>query len=196
MRAKRFCASLQLGLTLSLIFLPAVAPADEPAVPAPKAEAPSDETPAEAPPPVSQPAAGSPEQPQAPNAQSGAPPGTPAAPPNSTVLAKDQIQGVLGKTVLSSNGEQMGEIANVIVDRNGQPRAAVIDFGGFLGVGSRKIAVDWGALHFAPADKPDQVTLDLTRDELKSAPAYEEGKPVVVIVASGSTQTVPANELP
>ena len=42
----------------------------------------------------------------------------------------------------------MGRIVDVIVDRAGTVRAAVIDFGGFLGVGSRKIVVDWSALHF------------------------------------------------
>ena len=44
----------------------------------------------------------------------------------------------------------MGRIVDVLVDRSGQVRAAIIDFGGFLGVGSRKIAVDWNALHFPP----------------------------------------------
>jgi hypothetical protein len=44
----------------------------------------------------------------------------------------------------------MGRIVDVVVDRTGQVRAAVIDLGGFLGVGSRKIAVDWNALSFPP----------------------------------------------
>jgi hypothetical protein len=111
------------------------------------------------------------------------------------VLGEHAAQGVIGKPVSSSTGENMGQIVNVIVDRDGRPRAAVIDFGGFLGVGSRKIAVDWDALSFAPAGNPDKVTLGLTRDELKSAPEFETGKPVVVIGASGKTQPVPANEL-
>ena len=49
----------------------------------------------------------------------------------------------------------MGQIIDVIVKRDGQVRAAVIDFGGFLGVGSRKIAVDWSALSF-PAQQRDR----------------------------------------
>ena len=44
--------------------------------------------------------------------------------------------------------ENMGRIVDVIVDQAGTARAAIIDFGGFLGVGSRKIAVDWNALRF------------------------------------------------
>jgi len=62
-------------------------------------------------------------------------------------------------------------------------RAAVIDFGGFLGVGSRKIVVDWAALHFPEDGKSDRLTVDLTRDQVKSAPEYKDGKPVVVLGA-------------
>jgi hypothetical protein len=63
----------------------------------------------------------------------------------------------------------------------------VIDFGGFLGVGSRKIAVDWNALRFGRvADKGDAVTLELTKDQVKAAPEYKEGSPIVVLGATGS----------
>ena len=69
--------------------------------------------------------------------------GTPA-----TVIDDREVEGILGKSVRSNAGEDMGQIIDVIVKRDGQVRAAVIDFGGFLGVGSRKIAVDWSALSF------------------------------------------------
>jgi len=59
------------------------------------------------------------------------------APPSATVLDKGDVQGVLGKDVRSAAGEDMGRIVDVVVDSGGGPRAAVIDFGGFLGVGSR-----------------------------------------------------------
>ena len=68
-------------------------------------------------------------------------------------------------------------------------RAAVIDFGGFLGVGSRKIVVDWNALHFGRvANKSDSITLELTKDQVKAAPEYKEDAPIVVLGASGSLQ--------
>jgi hypothetical protein len=65
-----------------------------------------------------------------------------------TVLANHEVEGILGREVRSSADENMGRIVDVLVVRSGQVRAAIIDFGGFLGVGSRKIAVDWSALHF------------------------------------------------
>jgi hypothetical protein len=112
--------------------------------------------------------------------------------PAKTVLEKDDSQGILGKTVRDSAGKEMGRIVNVIVDRTSQPRAVVIDFGGFLGVGSRKIAVDWAALRIG-ADKPDQITLDLSRDQVRAAPEYRDGAPVVVLGAAGATAPLPGN---
>jgi hypothetical protein len=123
--------------------------------------------------------------------QAAIPPGTP---PSATVLDKSYVQGVLGKDVRSAAGEDMGRIVDVVVDSGGGPRAAVIDFGGFLGVGSRKIAVDWNALHFSPGDKPSQVTLDLTKDQVKAAPEYAEKKPVVVLGAAGAVHPMPQDE--
>ncbi len=38
----------------------------------------------------------------------------------------------------------------------------MIDFGGFLGVGSRKLAVHWSALRFNPAEGKHIITLDMT----------------------------------
>ena len=81
----------------------------------------------------------------------------------------------------------MGHIVDVIVDRSGTVRAAVIDFGGFLGVGSRKIVVDWNVLRFGRvSDKSDAVTLELTKDQVKAAPEYKEDTPLTVLGAAGS----------
>lgn len=125
------------------------------------------------------------EEPQAPSAQASVPPdpGAATTTPSETVLDNQEAQGILGKEVRSSAGENMGRIVDVIVDRDGQVRGAVIDFGGFLGVGSRKIVVDWAALHVSPTVNTGRITLDLTRDQVKAAPEYKDGKPVVVLGA-------------
>jgi hypothetical protein len=83
----------------------------------------------------------------------------------------------------------MGRFVDVIVDRTGTVRAAVIDFGGFLGVGSRKIVVDWNALHFGQVtNKKESITLELTLEQVKAAPEYKEDTPIVVLGATGSLQ--------
>ena len=112
------------------------------------------------------------------------------AEPSVTVLGSRQAQSVLGKDVRSSVDENMGRIVDVIVDREGRVRAAVVDFGGFLGVGSRKIAVDWSVLRFDP-DRRAPVTLELTRDQVKAAPEYKDKQAVTVLGAAGGLQSLP-----
>ena len=103
----------------------------------------------------------------------------PAAP--TTMLDSREGRGILGSAVRSAADEDMGRVVDVIVDRAGIARAAVIDFGGFLGVGSRKVAVDWNAMRFT---RPNSVSIDLTRDQVRSAPQYQEGKPIMVLGAA------------
>jgi hypothetical protein len=115
----------------------------------------------------------------------------PPEPASVTVLGSHQAQSVLGREVRSSANENMGRIVDVVVDREGRVRAAVIDFGGFLGVGSRKIAVDWSALRFDLDPKRDLVTLELTRDQVKATPEYKDKQSVVVLGAAGGLESLP-----
>jgi hypothetical protein len=126
-----------------------------------------------------------PAQPQ--NPAPPAAPKEPAPPPSVTIIGAREAHGVLGREVRSAANENMGRIVDVIVDRTGVVRAAVIDFGGFLGVGSRKIVVDWSALHFGRvANKSDSITLELTKEQVMAAPEYKEDTPIVVLGATGS----------
>src|SRR5262249_3295088 len=87
--------------------------------------------------------------------------GGPLREPTVTVFDHQEVQGILGREVRGGANENMGRIVDVIVDRSGQVRAAIIDFGGFLGVGSRKIAVAWNALRFPPdAKKGERIRQD------------------------------------
>ena len=106
---------------------------------------------------------------------------------SATVIDKEDVQAILGRQVLSSAGEDMGRVIDIVVDRTGQVRAAVIDFGGFLGVGSRKIVVDWNALYFQRiSNKSDAITLELTKEQVTAAPEYKEDTPLIVLGAAGS----------
>jgi hypothetical protein len=115
---------------------------------------------------------------QGPSAQSGADaaPSTtkpgPPAPSYLEPLNADESATVLGRKVIGPNGEDLGLICDVIVDRDGRPRAAVIDFGGFLGVGSRKVAVDWNLLQFDPGQHDHKAFLALGRREIQAAPEF------------------------
>lgn len=104
-----------------------------------------------------------------------------------TVLATDKIEGILGKEVKSPTGESMGRIVDVIVDRSLTVQGVVIDFGGFLGVGSRQIAVAWNALRFSQQNKSNVLIVNFTKNQLKAAPAYKAGEQVVLLHPTATT---------
>ena len=92
--------------------------------------------------------------------------GTTAAPtanPATGVVNSPSSYAVIAETIVSQTSGQAP-----ITD------AAVIDFGGFLGVGTRKIAVDWSILHFPKSGPLNKLITDLPRDRLQEAPAYKE----------------------
>jgi hypothetical protein len=81
---------------------------------------------------------------------------------------------ILGKKVQSPKGDDLGRVVDVLADSGGRVRVAIIDFGGFLGVGDRKIAVDWPLLRFNPDRSDPSLLLSLSREKLKAAPEYKD----------------------
>lgn len=158
----------QTGVSARLQQLAQQAPAEPPAQESRPSAAPS--TPAATPPGTS-------------------PPGTPAV-----VLDDQDVSGIVGKSVRSNADEDMGRIVDIIVNQDGHVRAAIIDFGGFLGIGTRKIAVDWRALKFSPAGKPGGITLELTRNQVRVAPEFKRGEPLVVLGPAGPERTTPSTD--
>jgi hypothetical protein len=114
-----------------------------------------------------------------------------AAPPKGSSLQKvapEDAEAILGRSVTGPDGRNIGRLVDVLVDENGRPQAAVIDFGGFLGVGTRKVAVHWSALRFTPATREHLIRLEMTPDQIKAAPEYNDtDKTAAVVTPSGAT---------
>lgn len=109
----------------------------------------------------------------------------PDVPPNNLrTIPTGEAAGILGKRVIGAAGEDIGMVVDVLIDTVGKPRAAVVDFGGFLGVGTRKIAVDWAFLQFRPGDRNAPVLLDVTGDAIRAAPEYRPSDPEASVVVS------------
>ena len=105
-----------------------------------------------------------------------------------SVVLAPSMTGLLGHLVESQSEKDIGRVIDVLVDDAGAPQAAVIDVGGFLGVGTRRIAVAWSALKFAAGpDAALAIALDISSDRIKAAPDYVQGKPVQAITP-GATQ--------
>jgi hypothetical protein len=125
-----------------------------------------------------------------------APPAAPAETPADAVVDArvgelgTPLASILGKDVKSPKGEDLGRVVDVLADGQGQVRAAIIDFGGFLGVGTRRIAVDWPLLHFKPGGD-QSLTLSMTRKMLQSAPEYKPISPRVLLPPAAPDATNP-----
>ncbi|GGF34800.1 hypothetical protein GCM10011611_46270 [Aliidongia dinghuensis] len=149
---------------------PSSAPATAPeAAPADQGTAPQAPAAGETPPP----AAGEAPQPAETPPPPPPPKGEPQPPKNLEPIPKAEAISILGKKVKGPAGEDMGRVVDLLLDRNAEPKAVVIDFGGFLGVGSRKIAIDWRLVRFVPDDADAPIALGLGKPDVQAAPEYK-----------------------
>lgn len=78
---------------------------------------------------------------------------------------------IMGTDVRNLRGEKIGDIKDLVLDKNGAISYAVVSTGGFLGMGDRLHAVPWNALHTAPGK--DYRVLDMDKTRLKNAPNFD-----------------------
>jgi PRC-barrel domain len=87
-----------------------------------------------------------------------------------SLIASDRVEGT---PVRRPNGEKIGTIQRLMIDKlSGNVAYAVLSFGGFLGMGQKHLPIPWARLKYDPAK--EAYKLDLTDEELRHAPAYEE----------------------
>lgn len=100
--------------------------------------------------------------------------GTAAVAPTAGVfpMAND-AKSLIGKDVYGASGNKVGEVNNLLVGADGRVHAAVIEFGGFLGIGQNRVAVPWDQLTVTK----DRVTTNMTEDQIKTAPHWDKDKP-------------------
>jgi sporulation protein YlmC with PRC-barrel domain len=79
---------------------------------------------------------------------------------------------VKGTSVYSTNGEKIGHVEDVILDKQSDTiMFAALGFGGMLGMGEKYAPVPWSVLDYSE-DKGGYV-IPMTEEEIKSAPAYD-----------------------
>jgi len=111
----------------------------------------------------------------------------PAQTDNSTTAAIDKSQltpmpmgeirseQLTGTTVYGSEDAKVGKIGDVVLSGDGKVDAVIIDVGGFLGVGSKEVAVGMDKLAFmTDKDGNKYLYTNFTKDQLKAQPAYDK----------------------
>ncbi len=116
-------------------------------------------------------------------AQTPAPSQQAAAPAERTVSTGDfnksgQMAGsaIIGAKVRNDKKETVGSIDDLYVDNDGSIKTVVVAVGGFLGVGSKAVAVKWGDLKYGRDGDALVVTTSLGKDELKAMPDFTQAE--------------------
>lgn len=86
-----------------------------------------------------------------------------------------KASALLGKEVVGTGGEELGEINDVVINLNGgKVHAAVLEFGGILGMGEKQYAFPVSQLK--PGSNPDKLVLDIDKQKLKDAKGFAKGQ--------------------
>jgi len=101
-------------------------------------------------------------------------------------VAATELTGLMGHAVIGTKGAEIGRIVDLLVDGHGDVRAVVIDVGGFMGVGDRKVAVAWAALRFEVKDKGPVISTAIASDRIKSWAEYIADRPVAILGVPGN----------
>lgn len=78
-----------------------------------------------------------------------------------------------GTDVIGTNNERIGDVNDLLFDRNGKVMAYVIGVGGFLGIGTKDVALAPAAFQMHMDGNELKLRLAMTRDELKNAPEFK-----------------------
>lgn len=84
-----------------------------------------------------------------------------------------RVEDLQGLPVYDSTGESIGDVSEVLTDAEGNIDRAVVDIGGFLGIGAHSVALPLVDIEVETIDGDTRAVADFTEDQLKDMPEYE-----------------------
>ena len=91
---------------------------------------------------------------------------------NSYVISSDKVEGT---SVYNGNGDKLGSIDELMIDkRSGVVRYAVLEFGGFLGMGTDRYPLPWSMLKYDT--NLDGYVVPVDKSQLEKAPRHSESE--------------------
>lgn len=86
-------------------------------------------------------------------------------------ISSDRVEGT---AVYNTSGDKLGSVDDLMIDKNsGQVRYAVLEFGGFLGIGTDRYPLPWNMLKYD--SEKDGYVVPIDKDKLDGAPRYADG---------------------
>jgi sporulation protein YlmC with PRC-barrel domain len=93
---------------------------------------------------------------------------TAAITPDNTVA--NMGRGLVGKTIYDAAGDEIGDVEDVTMGSGGKVDSALVDVGGFLGIGGKRVAIDASTLN----QQGDRLVSSLTNAQVKELPAHKQ----------------------
>jgi sporulation protein YlmC with PRC-barrel domain len=84
------------------------------------------------------------------------------------------LSDLMRKSVYSSDGKEVGTITDIVLGEDFSGQIAIVDMGGFMGIGGKSIAVPKNELLIQSIGNGSQrIQISSTQEQLEAAPAYE-----------------------
>jgi sporulation protein YlmC with PRC-barrel domain len=101
------------------------------------------------------------------------------------------------QNVYDPSDNKIGEIVDVLVDREGKATALIIGVGGFLGIGEKDVAVPFNAVQVTTKDNNKwYLVMNATKDSLKGAKGFKYDRTAMTWIAEDSPATTGQPEAP
>ena len=103
-----------------------------------------------------------------------------------------------GTDVIGTDDKKIGDVSDVLFDKDKKILAYIVGVGGFLGIGQKDVAIDPASFQTVPGkDQNDfKLRLAMTKDELKAAPAFEPYQAPRPVSSSNTSPTRPMGAPP
>jgi sporulation protein YlmC with PRC-barrel domain len=73
----------------------------------------------------------------------------------------------------SEDAEKIGDINDIVITPEGQVASVIVGVGGFLGIGEKNVAVEYGTIEWVERDGERWLVANMTREQLEAAPAFD-----------------------
>lgn len=95
--------------------------------------------------------------------------GTPVKNPDGSINASQLV----GLNIQNADGDNLGEVGEVVIASDGGLQGVVVDVGGFLGIGTHPVLLNWKDLKISGNGDDVKAIVNTTKDNLKSLPEYK-----------------------
>ena len=82
------------------------------------------------------------------------------------------ISDYYNQSVYDAKDNKIGDINDLLLDKEGKVSAVILGVGGFLGAGEKNVAVPFNAIKLTDKNGKRYLVMDTTKEALNSAPGY------------------------